>query len=268
MRLPKVITSTKDGAEAVLVPAGEFPFGVSQQELRRLLDERRLEFDPVFETELPRRIAEIKDCYIDRFPVTNRRYARFMQATGHRAPQFWGDPRWNGPERPVVGITCLDAESYARWAGKRLPTEEEWERAARGSDDRIWPWGDDFHSQRCNCKEWGVGRTTDVSRFPGAASPVGAMDMAGNVWELTSGKWEVFSRSIRGGSYMNSIAFCRCTCRWGVDPDLAGSTWLGFRCVMDLAKARLFGRAVTGEGIKGPSGAPLGGLGAGPAPQS
>ena len=67
--------------------------------------------------------------------------------------------------------------------------------------------------------------------------------MAGNVWQLTSGEWEGYGKAIRGGSYRNGAAYCRTTCRWGIDPDLKGSTWLGFRCAMDIAKARIYGKA-------------------------
>jgi len=243
MSLPAAIVTTRDQAEAVLVPAGDFPFGIDESRLAEVLARLKEQPDPIFKTEKPRTIVTLRDCYMDRYPVTNRRYAAFLAATHHRAPLFWNDPRWNKPECPVVGVSYRDAEAYALWAGKRLPTEEEWERAARGDDERLWPWGDDFDSRRCNSKEWNAGVTTEVGRFPGGVSPVGAHDLAGNVWELTSGNWEGFGKAIRGGSYKNSAAYCRTTCRWGMDPDLKGSTWLGFRCVMDLAKARIYGRA-------------------------
>ncbi|MEO0080339.1 MAG: SUMF1/EgtB/PvdO family nonheme iron enzyme [candidate division WOR-3 bacterium] len=244
MPLPRVIFTAKDQTEAVLVPGGEFVFGIEQErvwEIVRSLGEKE---DPIFKSELPRRVVRLRDCYIDKFPVTNRRYALFLKATGYRDPDFRLVNGWNDPDQPVVGISYRDAEAFARWAGKRLPTEEEWERAARGTDERIWPWGNQFLPQRCNSKEWNAGRTTRVDLFPTGASPVGAFDMAGNVWELTSGDWEGMGKAIRGGSYRNSAAYCRCTCRWGIDPELKGSTWLGFRCVMDLAKARIYGRPV------------------------
>jgi formylglycine-generating enzyme required for sulfatase activity len=243
MALPNTIVTVRDHVEAVLVPAGDFACGIDEARLAEILAALKENADPIFKTEKPRSIVTVRDCYIDRYPVTNRCYADFMTATKHPAPLYWKDPRWNKLDHPVVGISYRDAEAYARWAGKRLPTEEEWERAARGTDERIWPWGNDFGERRCNSKEWSSGSTSEVGKFPAGASPAGADDMAGNVWELTSGNWEGFGKAIRGGSYQNSAAYCRTTCRHGIDPDIRGSTWLGFRCVMDLAKARIYGKA-------------------------
>ncbi|HDQ99823.1 MAG TPA: hypothetical protein ENN51_06025 [candidate division WOR-3 bacterium] len=242
MNLPAAIRTLKDESEAVLVPDGPFPFGIAADRVEARLAELKQEAEPLFGTELPPRTVTMRVCYIDRGPVTNRRYERFMAATNHPSPLYWLDPRWNRPDQPVVGISYRDAEAYARWAEKRLPTEEEWERAARGTDGRTWPWGDEFLPLHCNSREFAADHTTEVGRFREGVSPVGALDMAGNVWELTTGDWEGFGKAIRGGSYANPAAFCRTTCRWGIDPDLKGSTWLGFRCVMDLAKARIYAR--------------------------
>ncbi|MFO7676565.1 MAG: SUMF1/EgtB/PvdO family nonheme iron enzyme [bacterium] len=244
MSLPLLVKTPKDEGEAVLVPAGRFQFGIDPARVKALLAELHQEPEPLFETEFAPRTAIVRNCYIDRYPVTNRRYAKFLEATKHSPPRYWTDPRWNRPDAPVVGISYRDAEAYARWAEKRLPTEEEWERAARGTDGRTWPWGDTFAPGCCSSRESGFAGTTAVGRFPNGASPVGAHDMAGNVWELTSGNWAGMGKAIRGGSYSNPAAFCRTTCRWGIEPDLPGSTWLGFRCVMDLVKARVHARPV------------------------
>ncbi len=228
----------------VLVPAGPFPFGASQEDIARVLSELNEPADPIFATEHAPRVAQVRDCYIDRRPVTNAQYALFLAETRHPAPLFWNDAPWNAADRPVVGLCFRDAEAYCRWAQKRLPTEEEWERAARGTDRRRWPWGDEFGVKNCNSREWNAGTTTEVGKFPSGRSPVGCDDMAGNVWEFTTGNWEGFGKAIRGGSWKNSAAFCRTTTRWGIDPEIKGSTWLGFRCVMDLAKARIYGQVV------------------------
>ena len=245
MPLPSVIRTAKDNAAAVLVPGGDFYFGIDPEKLAAVLAGLQEPFESIFKTELPRREITIKDCYIDRYPVTNKQYGEFITATKHPPPLFWRNRNWNGPNMPVVGISFRDADAYARWAGKRLPSEEEWERAARGTDERLWPWGNEFGQRHCNSKEWNAGRTTEVGYFATGLSPVGAFDMAGNVWELTTGKWENQGVAIRGGSYKNRAAYCRTTCRWGIDPDVKGSTEIGFRCAMDLAKARIYGKAMS-----------------------
>jgi formylglycine-generating enzyme required for sulfatase activity len=243
MPLPHVILNVKDQAEMVLVPTGDFAFGIDETRVPKIVAEAGDDFDPIFKTERPRALVTVRDCYIDKYPVTNRQYAAFMQATGHKAPMFMADPTWNKSNSPVVGVSYRDAVAYAAWCGKRLPTEEEWERAARGTDERLWPWGNAFESLCCNSREWNAGKTTEVGTFPRGVSPVGAFDMAGNVWEFTSGDWEGFGKTIRGGSWRHGAAYCRTTCRWGTDPDLPGSTTVGFRCAMDVAKARIYGKA-------------------------
>jgi iron(II)-dependent oxidoreductase len=242
--LPRVIQTSQDKGEMVLVPGGPFPFGISQEDVRKAVALTGEPDDPIFQTELSPRNAVVRDCYIDRRPVTNLQYGLFLAETKYAAPLYWGESPWNKPDHPVVGICFRDAEAYCRWAQKRLPTEEEWERAARGLDRRLWPWGNEFGLKNCNSREWNANRTTEVGKFPTGRSPVGCEDMAGNVWEFTTGNWENFGKAIRGGSWKNSAAFCRTTCRWGIDPEIKGSYWLGFRCVMDVAKARIYGRVV------------------------
>jgi formylglycine-generating enzyme required for sulfatase activity len=242
--LPRVIRTVKDNAEALLLPAGEYRIGTFEDQVQETIRKLGEKNDPIFHSELPRQVFTLKDIYIDRVPVTNARYAEFMKAMRWPDPLYWLDKRYNQPDMPVVGISYRDARAYAEWAGKRLPTEEEWEAAARGLDERIWPWGNEFHPRRCNSREAGLGRPAPVGSFPAGMGPFGTHDMAGNVWELTSSAWEHMGKVIRGGSYQNSAAYCRGSCRWAMDPDLKGQTWLGFRCVMDLAKARIYGKPV------------------------
>ena len=119
-------------------------------------------------------------------------------------------------DRPVVHVSWDDAVAYAEWAGGRLPSEQEWEKAARGIDGRIYPWGDEFDAARCNSRESGIGTTTPVGRYsPGGDSPCGCADMSGNVWEWTASEYEPGSgrRVLRGGAFSNGVRLVRCACR-------------------------------------------------------
>ncbi len=125
--------------------------------------------------------------WIDKYPVTNAQYARFIAATGRKPPIFWVDGRIPRGflKHPVTMVTWYDARDYCAWKGKRLPTEAEWEKAARGTDARIWPWGNRMDPKRLNTYNR-IGRTTPVDMFPEGQSPYGVMDMAGNVQEWTA----------------------------------------------------------------------------------
>ena len=115
-----------DSAEMVLVPAGEFWMGS----------------DDGNDDEKPRHRVDLDSYSIDRYEVTNALYKRFMEATARAAPRHWSRSDLNGAAQPVVGVSWHDADAYCRWAGKRLPTEAEWEKAARGDDGRTYPWGE------------------------------------------------------------------------------------------------------------------------------
>jgi formylglycine-generating enzyme len=106
-----------------------------------------------------------------------------MQATGRQAPEYWNDVKYNARNQPVVGVTWHDAAAYCQWANKRLPTEAEWEKAARGTDGRIYPWGNQWDKARANTFDGGLRKPTSVGSYEGGKSPYGAYDMAGNVWE-------------------------------------------------------------------------------------
>ncbi|OGG48432.1 MAG: hypothetical protein A3F84_14700 [Candidatus Handelsmanbacteria bacterium RIFCSPLOWO2_12_FULL_64_10] len=117
-----------------------------------------------------------------------------MRATGHSASFLANDSNYNGPQHPVVGVSWEDAKAYCEWAGKRLPTEEEWQQACQGRDGREYPWGNGFGSGRANIEGFREGflQTAPVGSYPNGASPYGAMDMAGNVWEWTSSLFRLF----------------------------------------------------------------------------
>jgi len=117
---------------------------------------------------------------IDRTEVSNAEYGRFVAATGHAEPVFSDDPEFNAPEQPVTGVTWDDARAYCQWAGKRLPSEVEWEKAARGTDGREYPWGDEEPGSRAYL----AGEVPEpVDARPGDVSPYGVLGMAGNVSE-------------------------------------------------------------------------------------
>jgi len=170
----------KDGAPMVLVPAGPFPMGVPPGDRDGGRDE------------YPRHEVYLDTFSIDKFEVTNGRYLAFIKATGHRAPHHPKDldrNLWQGglmpesiAERPVINVDWFDAEAYCRWAGKRLPTEAEWEKAARGTDDRRFPWGnlEPTHKHLNYNQRW-IGEKTlmPVGSFEAGKSRYGACDMDG-----------------------------------------------------------------------------------------
>jgi formylglycine-generating enzyme required for sulfatase activity len=230
---PENIVCPVDGAEMVLVPKGPFTMGISLQELRRIfvLDQRQT---PVFITETPPRTVDLEAYYIDRYPVTNYQYGKFVEDAGHREPLLWTEPLWSQPMQPVVFVGWDDARAYAKWAGKSLPTELQWEKAGRGTDSRWWAWGHEFLTGRCNSKEYGLGRTSEIGLFHEGMSPYGCYDMCGNVWEMCEGQWQGNLLPMRGGCFLGSATFVRITCRWTPEDPINGAHWLGFRCVKEI----------------------------------
>ena len=158
---------------------------------------------------------------IGRYPVTNAQYERFVEATGHPPPADWRneDPELDGRflpnfgDHPVSHVSCTDAEAYADWIGGRLPSFEEWERAARGDDARNFPWGNEIDKPRCNTAETGVGNTTPVGTFPDGISPFGCYDLLGNVWEWSSTWYDENQtfRLVRGGAWYYNHDHASCS---------------------------------------------------------
>ena len=179
--------------------------------------------------------------YVDKYPVTNAEYAKFVEATGHPPPPDWEEKGGTYPpdmaNHPVVFVNWFDAQDYAAWAGKRLLTETEWEKAARGTDGRVYPWGDWFDKVMCNASEAGVGGTTPVGKYsPFGDSPYRVCDMAGNVWEWTATDWTPGSSSKvqRGGSFVNRGSYARCAYRYLGVPEPRNPN-VGFRCGMSVS---------------------------------
>ena len=157
-----------------------------------------------------------------------------MDATGRAAPQYWNDSKWNESSQPVVGVDWNDATAYCQWAGKRLPTEWEWEKGARGTDGRPYPWGYNKPTKELANYEMNVGHPTPVGSYPKGASFYGLMDMAGNVWEWTASlyKEEEQWRTLRGGSLFDDADALRAAFRNCSLADSRNSS-IGFRCAQD-----------------------------------
>jgi formylglycine-generating enzyme required for sulfatase activity len=169
-------THEPDGSRLVWVPPGLYWQG----------DERTWPGDPKtpYSWEGPEHQVLLEGFWIGKFPVTYAQYRRFLAATGHREPESWNDSRFNGAEQPVIGVDWQDTQAYCRWAGLDLPSEAQWEAAARGVDKRRFPWGDgpDPTERHANF-DGNLGRTSPVGAYPAGAGPFGTHDQAGNVWE-------------------------------------------------------------------------------------
>ncbi len=263
---PKVDKIGKDGAPMVLIPAGEFQMGTDPSEIPALVQKYKQYGAKAswFEDETSRHTVYVDAFYMDIYEVTNAQYKKFTDVTGHgyRAPPFWSDSNFNAPNQPVVGVGWDDASAYAGWTGKRLPTEAEWEKAARGGMvGKKHPWGDgELDGTQCNFADkntnfrWSDNSVNDGYEYPAPvgsyrANGYGLYDMAGNVSEwcadwydkeyyvnsprrnpkgADSGKLRV----LRGGSWLAYGAyFLRVASRSFNYPAYTGHNH-GFRCVV------------------------------------
>lgn len=258
-------TRILNGITMVYVPAGEFLMGSAEEEIDRTADTCPAGCDREwFAVEAPAHTVWLDGFWIGKHEITNAQYRAFVDAGGYangawwseegwnwlqkskrKQPSFWTKAQWNGDDYPVVGVTWYEADAFARWAGMRLPTEAEWEKAARGTDGRWWPWGNEWDAARTNSEESALGRTTPVGSYPAGASPYGALDMAGNVSEWCS-DWRVddyykespasnpagpltgMERVARGGEFDAHWDWARCAARgWGAPH--SNSIRMGFR---------------------------------------
>lgn len=190
--------------------------------------------------------------WLSRYPVTNGQYRLFRQDGGYTRrdcwsaegwqwlqqqpaaePDLWRDPTFNAPTQPVVDVSFWEAEAFCRWAGGQLPTERQWEAAARGPDGHPYPWGDGWADGICNSREAGLGCPSAVGIFPRSRSvPFGLEDLAGNVWEWCCDRLAAAARVIRGGSWANDARACRAASRGGWNAPAMRSGGLGFRVAL------------------------------------
>lgn len=241
----------KDGAPMVLIPEGPFPMGVPHGDRDGGRDE------------YPRHDVFVNNFYIDKFELTNSRYLEFVKATNHRIPQ---NPKnatrnlWQGDaiteslaDRPVINVDWADANAYCQWAGKRLPTEAEWEKAAKGTADRRFPWGNvEPTNKHLNFNQQWIGEKTlmPVGSYELGKSPFGVYDMAGNVWEWVNDWYDAkyyekspaknptgpetgTKRVLRGSGWQNETPTVRIFTRVDSDPTIRNES-TGFRCAMDV----------------------------------
>ena len=218
--------------EWVGIPAGEFLMGSADTDQDAHDDEK------------PQRLICVDEFEIMKYPLTNAQYKIFVDSTGHRVPPGWADGNFAATKgtHPVVYVSWDDAQTCARWLGQetgqpiRLPSEAEWEKAVRGADGRIYPWGDVYDTAQCNTQEAHTGGTTSVGSYPGGASRFGVEDIAGNVWEWCqdwytenyypqapshnpAGPDRGPGRVVRGGSWYDSLDRARCAFRDWIPPD-------------------------------------------------
>lgn len=252
---PSEYISSTDGM--ILIPAGEFIMGTDVQGANP--------------NQNPAHAVYLDAFYIDKYEITNSQFADFISAGGYSNRKFWTREGWRfiknnqietplyfgqnkistEPNQPVIGVSWHEANAYAKWAGKRLPTEAEWEKAARGTDQRLYPWGSKMDFLRLNYFPHGT-KLFAVGSYPSGASAYGIMDMAGSVWEWTA-DWYSASyykqspetnpkgpangeyRVLRGGAWDSIRAQLQCTYRHYEKVSRPSYT-LGFRCADDVPK--------------------------------
>jgi formylglycine-generating enzyme required for sulfatase activity len=213
-----------------------------------------------YREESPQHQVVVAPFAIARTPTTHALYAAYVAATGARAPLLWrgAAPPDQLRDHPVVDISWEEANAFCAWLAEqhvggvghgafRLPTEAEWEYAARGADGRSFPWGEEFATRLANTREGALASTTPVAAYPDGASPHGVYDMAGNVWEWTASLDALYPyqsddgregagpgrRIMRGGCYANPHGYARCACRFRLAPGLRNE-FTGFRLAVSL----------------------------------
>ncbi|MBK8618198.1 MAG: formylglycine-generating enzyme family protein, partial [Anaerolineales bacterium] len=231
--------SSMDGMTLLYVPKSEFLMGSTNADALASSDEK------------PQHSVMVDAFWIDQTEVTNAMYAKCVAANqcdppnetkSYTRPSYYGNSEFDN--YPVIYVSWNDALAYCSWAGRELPTEAQWEKAARGTDGRIYPWGEDISCDKANYQRNCDGDTSPVKNYPNGVSPYGAYDMAGNVWEWVSSLYQPYpydandgredlssssSRVLRGGSWSYGNYLVRSALRYRVDPAVTYGI-VGFRC--------------------------------------
>ena len=260
--------------DMVMIPGGHFLMGVDKEvnvDTEKMSKRQKLRYlvsRAAFHDEGPAHNVIIDAFFIDQYEVSNKHYGEFLKASGHAAPAYWDDHRRNKPKQPVSGVNWNDANAYCSWSNKRLPTEAEWEKAARGPEGFKYPWGNEYDASKGN-----YGRkqeiTANVDAFPQGKSPYGVYNMSGNVFEWVADWYDpnyykttkqilnpagpqagVFlsdtgtyvdriavgkKRVIRGGSWYAPVESVTTTHRFWNDPmNNSYGVGLGFRCARSI----------------------------------
>ena len=247
-----------DSEPMVLVPAGSFWIGSDRLERRfaYTLSSQAVKDAKWFEAELPHRRITLPAFCIDRFLVTQLQYAAFVAATGHRPPgiekgeylrqgflvhdydrevthYLWrnGDPPAGLGDHPVVLVSATNAKTYCQWRHPtlRLPSETEWEKAARGAQGWVFPWGNFWDPERLNSSTRGPSGTSPVRKYPNGASPFGLFDAVGNVFQWTASSLPDGRRIVKGCAWDDEPGLCRPAFRHG-RPAESRHILIGFRC--------------------------------------
>ena len=217
----------------VLIPSGEFIMGSNER----------------WDDETPEYIESVEKFYIDAYEVTNAEYEKFTYDTKREVPYHWSNGKVpkNKKNHPVIYVNWYDAEGYCKWEGKRLPTEQEWEKAARGDSGNIYPWGNTWAIDKSNHPYKGSTGTESVGSYPNGTSPYGLYDMSGNVWEwvdsfylphpgnnINRGEYGTDKRVLKGGSWFDCLSYgCGLSAptfnRSFFTPEVRNNSF-GFRC--------------------------------------
>lgn len=249
-----IVSCSKTPSDMVYVPEGVFIMGSAEEDTEGLGKEFGVRGGELYSNERPLRELQLKSFYIDRFEVSNKEYKKFVVNAPYRAPYRWRYSNYAGgtDDLPVVNVSWFDARNYCYWMGKRLPREAEWEKAARSTDGRVYPWGDLFDATMGNLN---TGSLTRGGSFEGDKSPYGVYDMAGNVMEWVddwygpypgseaksrdfNSKEKVLRGGLAGvvaGHYTMNAIYARTSTRMHIDPELFADD-TGFRCAKDVEK--------------------------------